>query len=168
MANFDKYAPKLKQFEGGFVNDPADPGGCTMAGVTLSTFRVYYGEDKTAYDLKRMTDEQWSHIMKSGYWDRMRADDIKNQSVAELCVDWLINSGSGKIKTIQSILGCKADGIVGVSTIAALNGGSQQRVHYLIKQARIKFYCDLVAGRSSYLVFFDGWINRIASFCFKR
>ena len=109
MASFDKYAPKLKRWEGGFANHPADPGGATMCGVTLATFRAWYGQDKTAEDLRRMTETQWRHIMKTGFWDKCWGDQITNQSVAEIIVDWCVNSGTGMIRKVQEIVGTKVD-----------------------------------------------------------
>ncbi len=44
----------ILSWEGGFANDPDDLGGATNSGVTLSTYRMYYGQDKTVEDLKNM------------------------------------------------------------------------------------------------------------------
>lgn len=55
---FIKKRMDIKKFilswEGGFANDPDDLGGATNSGVTLSTYRMYYGQDKTVEDLKKM------------------------------------------------------------------------------------------------------------------
>lgn len=74
MASFDKYAPTLKKWEGGFVNDPDDAGGATMMGVTLATYRKWYGAGKSVSDLKNMSYDEWRTIMKGGYWDKCKAD----------------------------------------------------------------------------------------------
>jgi len=58
MAEFGIYAPLLRKLEGGFVNDPQDAGGATNAGVTLNTFRAYYGQDRTIEDLKNISNTQ--------------------------------------------------------------------------------------------------------------
>ena len=60
-------------------------------GVTLATFKAYYGGDKTIYDLKNITDEQWTRIMKV-YWDTCKADKIVNQSIANLVVDKIMDA----------------------------------------------------------------------------
>lgn len=41
MASFDLFFPQLLRFEGGFVDDPSDPGGATNRGITLATFERY-------------------------------------------------------------------------------------------------------------------------------
>jgi hypothetical protein len=78
----------LLENEGGWSNNPNDKGGCTMAGVTIGTYRQYYGANKTCNDLKNISDAQWNKIMRT-YWDAWRADEINNKSIAYLLVDWL-------------------------------------------------------------------------------
>jgi len=167
MASFDKYAPKLKRWEGGFANHPNDPGHETMCGVTLATFRSWYGADKTVEDLRRMTDAQWRHIMKTGFWDKCWGDQISSQAVAELIVDWCVNSGTGMIRKVQEIVGTKVDGIVGPKTVAQINAARAQVLHYKIKAARAAWYAQLVVNRPSNISFYDGWMNRLASFTYR-
>lgn len=165
MANFDKYAPKLKKWEGSaFVNDADDAGGPTNSGVTLDTLRMHYGPTKTVNDLRAMTQQQWTAIMKGNFWDKCWGDMIKNQSVAEIFVDWCINSGIGMIKKVQGIVGTKADGVLGPQTLAAINKYDQRRLHFAIKSARAAYYEDCVKNRSANLKFYDGWMNRLCSF----
>lgn len=168
MASFDKYAPKLKRWEGGFGNEPDDPGGATMCGVTLATFRAWYGQDKTVADLRRMTDAQWRRIMKDGFWDKCWGDQIKNQSVAEIFVDWVVNSGPAMIKKVQGMVGTKADGIMGPKTLLAINDCNPQKLHFAIKAARAEWYAAITRGKSSNLKFYDGWMNRLHDFCYQR
>mgnify|MGYP002516081844 CR=1 FL=1 len=51
----NKLAIYIRSWEGGFVNDPHDPGGATNKGITLATFRTVYGKNKTVSDLKKMS-----------------------------------------------------------------------------------------------------------------
>lgn len=168
MASFDKYAPKLKRWEGGFANDPDDTGGATNCGVTLATFQVYYGADMTERDLRAMTPEQWRRIMKGGFWDRCWGDQLKNQSVAELIVDWCVNSGTGKLRIVQGIVGVKADGIMGPKTLRAINDYNQQRLHFYIKAARAEHYAAITKARLAYCKFYDGWMARLADFKYSK
>lgn len=109
------------RWEGGFVNDPADAGGATNKGVTIGTFRQFYGKDATVEQLKNITDAQWMHIFKKGYWDRWKADEINSQKIADILVGWVWGSGVYGIKIPQRILGVKEDGIVGQKTLQAVN-----------------------------------------------
>ena len=76
MANAELMVPFIRKWEGGWADDPDDAGGCTMAGVTIATYQKYYGKDKTCDDLRFITQEEWLHIFKCGYWDKMKADQI--------------------------------------------------------------------------------------------
>ncbi len=167
MADHRKLVPHLLKWEGGFVNDPDDKGGATMKGVTLTTFRNFYGKDKTVDDLKKITDEQWTYIMKKGYWNKAGADAIDSQSVANAIVDWCYNSGTGILKRIQRIVGVKDDGIVGPKTIAAINSKSPLPLFGAIKQDRIKFINGIIARDEKQKRFYNGWMNRINSLQFE-
>lgn len=156
MANPKILQPFLLSWEGGYVNNPKDPGGATNKGVTIATFRSYYGKDKTVQDLKNITDEQWLHIFKVGYWDKWKADQIKSQSIANLCVDWVYNSGKHGITNVQKLLGVTVDGIVGPKTLAALNAQDPQTFFKKLHAQREIFYRSL----STFKTFGTGWLRR--------
>ena len=165
MADYTKLIPIIKKWEGGYSNNPLDKGGCTNKGVTISTYRYYYGRSKTCSDLRKMTDDQWNYIFKKGYWDRYKADSINNQSIANLCVDWLWTSGVYGIKYVQRILGVADDGIVGSKTIAAINGyPSQKDLFGKIWARRKKHFDDIVKKNPKQKVFLNGWYNRLNAF----
>lgn len=166
MAEAQKLVPLVLRWEGGFVNDPDDSGGATMKGVTLATFRKFYGANKTIDDLKRITEAQWLHIFKTGYWDVFRGDDIDNQSVANMCVDWLYNSGTAAIKRVQKIVGVVDDGIVGDKTVAAINARQAEPLFEQIKAARIAFVETIARNNPSQRKFLQGWKNRINSYTY--
>lgn len=167
MANFDLYAPTLKRWEGGFVNDPDDAGGATNMGVTLATYRKYYGSNKTIGDLKRITDTEWKTIMRK-YWDRCNADRITNQSIAEMFVDWYVNAGYGALVKTQAALGLKADSIIGAKSLDALNSAPSVEVFNRIKAARLDYYNNLVKQKPVYSKFIKGWTNRVEYFKFSE
>ncbi len=169
MASFDKYAPKLRKWEGNkFVNDPDDYGGATNKGVTLDTFRMVYGADKTVDDLRNMTEDQWRGVMKGYFWDKCKGDMINNQSVAEIFVDWCINAGIDKIKRVQAMVGTKADGVVGPKTVFAINSAAQESLHGKIKLARAKRYVTQIENKASQMKYFNGWFNRIIDFNYEK
>lgn len=165
MADYKKLIPLIKKWEGGFANHPNDPGGATNSGITLTTFRSVYGKSKTVQDLKNMTNEQWEYIFKTRFWDRWKADDIDNQAIANLVVDWVWTSGVYGIKYVQRILGVTDDGVVGKKTIAALNDyPSQKDLFGKIWARRKKYFDDIVKRNPSQKVFLKGWYNRINAF----
>lgn len=163
MADFDKYAPKLSDIEGGWVDDPDDNGGATNRGVTLTTYRSFFGQHKTKEDLKNMTDDEWRFIMKS-FWDSCRADEIDNQVIAEMLVDWRIHSGGIAIRKIQEAFSLKPDGIVGPLTLGALNGPDSKAILDRMKACRIRYYNRLIDSGRCHKKYRKGWINRVNSF----
>ena len=171
MADFAKYIPLLSKLEGYgvFTNNPKDPGHETMSGVTLSTFRSYYGQHKTVEDLKKMTYEQWCHIMKSGYWDKVGGDKLNNQSVANIWADWAVNSGAKTVvKAVQELVGENADGFIGPLTIGAVNRAPQQLMFNAIKSARESYYYTLAWKDNDARTFLKGWLNRLKQFTFNQ
>lgn len=165
MANSSKLIPFILQWEGGFVNDPDDLGGATNKGITIDTYTEYKKRKgqkaPTVTDLKNISGAEWHDVFKSLYWDRWKADEIKNQSVANILVDWVWASGSHGIKRPQRLLGVKADGIVGKQTIAAVNAMDAATLFKMIKDDRAKFIDEICKARPKNEKYRKGWMNRI-------
>lgn len=167
MAKAESLMPFVLRWEGGYCDDPDDRGGATNKGVTLATFRRYYGANATKGQLQAMTDAQWLHIFRRGYWDEFRADEINNQSVADACVDWAWNSGTVKAaKKVQAVLGVTADGIVGQRTLAAINAAQPRQLFAKIKAARLRYVENIAKNNPKQKKFLKGWKNRINSLIF--
>lgn len=168
MANPQPLANKLLRLEGGFVYDKFDRGGATNKGVTLNTFRAYYGQDKTTADLKAITADEWTQIFKAGYWDKMKADDIRSQSVAELLVDFAYNSGVATAsRHIQALVGTKTDGVIGPKTISAINAHTPRILFQRLQRDRLQYVENIVKANPSQRRFLQGWRNRINSFHYE-
>lgn len=166
MADINKLIPLILKWEGGYANDPDDSGGCTMKGVTISTFRQFYGRTKTCADLRKITNEQWMHIFKTGYWDKMRADEIENQSIANLCVQMCWGSGPiTAIRKIQNCLGVSVDGVVGTNTLKALNGPNPKQIFDKLWNMR-KLWLINIAQVGNNQKFLRGWLNRLNDYKF--
>ena len=167
MADAEKMIPFIRRWEGGYVNDKDDAGGCTYAGVTIAVYRKYYGEDKTCDDLKFITSEEWLHIFKAGYWNPMKADLIENQSIAELCVDMCWGSGTKTaIKKIQAALGLDADGVVGKKTLAALNAPDRAKTFAILWNMR-KSWLERISLKGNNRKFLKGWLRRLSDITYK-
>ena len=167
MADYRKLKPFILRWEGGYINDQADLGKQTNKGVTLSTYRSVFGKNKTVSDLKKITDEQWEFIFKKFYWDKWKADDIKDQNVANILVDWLWCSGSYGIKIPQRVLCVSVDGIVGSKTIASINARDGRELFDTIKQERKDFIDRICQTRPQNRKFKNGWRNRINSLAYE-
>lgn len=167
MANSKILEPFILKWEGGFVYDKDDLGGATNRGVTLATYRSVFGSKKTVNDLKRMSQAQWGVIFKKFYWDKWKADDIKDQNVANILVDWLWCSGSYGIKIPQKVLGVSVDGIVGSKTIASINARDGKKLFDTIKQERKDYIDRICQTRPQNRKFKTGWLNRINSLSYE-
>ena len=167
MADKNNLIPIIKKWEGGYSDNPNDRGGATNSGVTLAVYQSVYGKNKTKNDLKKMTNDQWDYIFTKLYWNKWKADEIKNQSIANILVDWVWMSGIGTIKKIQSLFGLTADGIVGNKTISYINSHDQEEVFNKIWNRRKSFYESLVKNNPSQKVFLNGWMNRLNTYKFQ-
>ena len=162
----EKVAPFVLEHEGGFVNDPLDRGGATNKGVTIAVWKAQ-GYDKDGdrdidvADLKLITVEDATNIMKKNYWDRWKAEQIKNQAIANTLVDWVWGSGAWGIKIPQRILGVKDDGIVGNKTLEALNNQDPKKFLEKLYLARFNFLDGIVASKKKKKRFIKGWKNRM-------
>ena len=168
MADKNKLIPIIKKWEGGYSDNPNDRGGATNSGVTLAVYQSVYGKNKTKNDLKKMTNEQWDYIFTKLYWNKWKADEINNQSIANILVDWVWMSGLGTIKKIQSLFGLTADGIVGNKTISYINSHDQEEVFNKIWNRRKSFYESLVKNNPSQKVFLKGWMNRLNTYTYHN
>lgn len=132
----------------GYANDPMDRGGATMCGVTITTYNTYLRKvgRPAAHesDMKNLTYKEWYAIIKTMFWDRWKADDINNQSIAELLVDFVWASGTYGIRYPQKALGVIVDGKVGPLTIAAINKGNQRMMFANLKRVRVNYILSLV------------------------
>jgi lysozyme family protein len=108
MADFNQYLPMLLRFEGGWVDNPADPGGATNLGITWRTFHIFAEKilkiAPTLQNLKRLTDEQAGKIYKTEYWDAIYGDDIEHQLLADMICDFYVNAGWHAITILLKVL----------------------------------------------------------------
>ncbi len=166
MAKYTKLIQKVLKWEGGYAGN-IDGMTCTMKGVTLATYRKFFGSNKTCKDLKEITQAEWDLILKEGYWDKWRADEINNQSIADLLVDWTWASGRYGIILPQRVLGVKDDGVVGPKTIAAINNYPDQKELFWKLWIRRKRHFEDIAknGKEKFL---KGWLHRLEDFTYNE
>ena len=156
----------------GFANDPDDLGGATMCGVTLATFTEYCRRKgyprPTIVRLKAIKYKEWLEILKTMFWDKWKADQINNESIALILVDWVWGSGKYGITIPQKAIGVTADGIVGPKTIAAVNAKDPKHLFDLIRKERLAYIERICRSRPTNLKYKRGWLNRLNDIKFKR
>ena len=155
----------------GFANDPDDLGGATMCGVTLATFAEYCRRKgyprPTIVRLKAIKYKEWLEILKTMFWDKWKADQINNESIALILVDWVWGSGKYGITIPQKAIGVTADGIVGPKTIAAVNAKDPKQLFDLIRKERLAYIERICRSRPINLKYKRGWLNRLNDIKFK-
>jgi lysozyme family protein len=175
MANFDSFFPTLLKHEGGFVNDPVDPGGATNKGVTIATFQQcavrLLNIQPTLDNLRALTDAQAATIYKALYWDKVHGDEVALQPLANIVFDFQVNAGGNASKLLQKVLNALGaspvlamDGVIGAGTMVALAHADSVAVYKAYKQGRKDYYTDLVNRKPSLGKFLKGWLARVDSF----
>lgn len=165
MAKIENLLPFILKWEGGYVHHKSDKGGATNKGVTYKTWIDYCkkkGKEASLTTLRKMTNAEWIEIFREHSWMPCNADGIMSQRVANILVDWSWMSGTRTaIKKVQRLLGVTADGIVGVKTLAAINGHSEDALFGQIKEARKKYYQSIVKKDPTQQIFLKGWLQRL-------
>ena len=161
----------IKEWEGGWSDHKNDKGGKTNMGITLKTWKSC-GYDKDGdgiideRDLKLINEQDVFNVFKKHYWDRYRGDDIRNQSIANIVVDWLWMSGNHAIINVQKLLSIKADGVVGPITINTINQANQRELFAQIKRIRKEFFEKVCRDNPTQNVFLKGWLRRLDSYVY--
>ena len=125
--NFDRSLLLVLAHEGGWADHPKDPGGATMKGVTLATFRRYRPGASKA-DLRNISDADLQRIYRDGYWNVIRGDDLPS-GLDFAVFDYAVNSGPGRAaKHLQAVLGVPQDGKVGRIKVSLERAGNRVRV----------------------------------------
>lgn len=128
MHTVDSLIDNVLKHEGGYVNDPDDPGGATKYGITIHTMRRF-GVDVNGdgivdiRDVKSLPMAKAREIYKREYFEGPRLDDLP-EALQPTVFDMYVNAGSNAVKILQRLctkMGkpLKADGVIGPRTIAA-------------------------------------------------
>jgi lysozyme family protein len=155
--NFERCLALVLKSEGGFVNNPADPGGMTNLGVTKKTYEAWVNRTVDEAEMRGLTPDAVAPLYKSNYWDRVVGDQLP-VGVDYCLFDCAVNSGpSQAVKFLQRALNVVVDGVLGQQTIAA---ASQRDASELIEQfcqERLQFMQSL----STWPTFGKGWQRRV-------
>lgn len=133
--NFETAFDRLIGHEGGYVNNPADPGGETNWGISK---RSYPG-----LNIKKLTREQARAIYRADFWDRVHADRMYD-GVAFQVFDFAINSGiETAVRYLQRAIGVADDGHWGPRSEAAAAAISETDAIMLINAERLDYMTRL-------------------------
>ena len=157
--NFERCLAHVLASEGGWADDPVDPGGATMKGITIGTYRAWKGRAVTKAELRAISDAEVAAIYRQNYWNAVRGDDLP-PGLDLVAFDGAVNSGVSRgAKWLQQALGVTADGKIGPQTLAAARQAHPEAV--------IDRACDLrmgfLRGLKTWSRFGKGWSTRVNS-----
>lgn len=146
--------------EGGFVDNPADPGGATYKGITLVNFQDFFGvPTATAADLQNISTGMIEQFYLS-YWNAVQCP-VLALGVDLSVFDMAVNAGPVRsAKILQQSVGARQDGIIGPKTLALTNTFTGAVLIRRLYIEQLAFYKSL----ASYATFGRGWSNR----CYAR
>lgn len=165
--------------EGGYDNNPNDPGGPTKYGISMrfaNDYKIarFLGMDQDALtkeDIQKLTVEQAAQIYKKYWWDDNHYDSIQNKKIAIAIFDIGINIGAKRAnKYLQMAINkytspfIAIDGIIGPKTLESLNKCPEFMCELILKNFAnaVSWYYRSIALKNPKLKeFLQGWITRI-------
>lgn len=143
--------------EGGFTNDPRDPGGATNLGITMAELAAWRGAAVSTADVQSLQEPEARRIYWAHYW--MPCWCVKLPRGLDLMVfDAAVNTGVGHgVKWLQSAIGVTVDGVIGPKTLAAAASCPIGETIQAMADARRDYYRSL----RTFSTFGRGWFGRV-------
>ena len=172
MAEFKISLQKTLAHEGEYVNDPVDSGKETYRGISRTNHGDWKGwsiidqykvKPNFPFSLANNVDleKQVELFYLYEFWLPLKADQIQNQTTADSIFDFSVNAGiNTSILLAQSIIGTKADGLVGEQTLKKLNSLDFGYFQPAFTVAKISHYIAIIKKRPANKKSLYGWIIR--------
>ncbi|MFA5196159.1 MAG: glycosyl hydrolase 108 family protein [Bacteroidales bacterium] len=168
MATFDLALKKILKNEGGYVNDPLDPGGETYRGISRNNWPKWDGWliiDTTKPDIPdRLLEGKVSEFYRKNFWNKIKGDGIRDQDVAESICDFAVNAGVVTAsKCAQRAVCANDDGVIDDGTLKALNCVIPELFVLRFTLEKINHYIKICERNSTQKKYFFGWVRRAVS-----
>ncbi len=172
MADFTSALKVVLDHEGGYVNDPDDPGGETYRGVARKMHSKWEGwveidmaKNEANFpanlDANTKLQDAIEHFYKVNFWDSVSGDDISSQLVADSIFDFGVNAGVRVSSALaQEIVGATADGVIGPKSVKALNAFDEEHFLAAFIVAKIARYVAIIKRRPTSRKYLYGWVRR--------
>lgn len=173
MADFEKAFELVMKNEGGYVNDPDDPGGETYKGVARNRnpswpgwIRIDILRQKRGFPANCETDRELQNevgdLYQVNYWHKVRASQIDSQAVAQSVFDFAVNAGPiTSAKLAQYVCGAKVDGVIGAETLGKINDMDETFFLAQFALAKLARYVHICERNPKSKKFFYGWSRRV-------
>jgi lysozyme family protein len=156
--NFEQCLALVLRHEGGYVNNPKDPGGRTNLGVTQKVWEEWVGHPVDEAAMRALTPQDVAPLYKKNYWDKIKGDDLP-AGVDYACFDLAVNSGVGRAaKILQQAVGANPDGAIGPASLDAVEKANPRDVATEVCDLRLKFLQSL----PTFATFGRGWSRRVS------
>ena len=142
-SNRDAAISKTLTYEGGYTNDPRDPGGATNWGITIADARMYWKADATPADVKAMPKSVAIAIYRDKYWAKMGCDS-RPAGPDFVDFDYGVNSGVARSLKLRAALDPKK-----LSPVEYVKAACASRLSFL-------------HALKTWEVFGKGWGRRVA------
>jgi len=153
--NFQECLDLVLKSEGGWVNNPADPGGETNLGVTKRVWVEYVGHPVDS--LKKLTKDDVAPLYELKYW-RPCYCEVLPRGLDFVVFSMGVNAGPGRsVKLLQSSLGCVPDGVIGPRTRELISASNSTNLIEKFSTVRREYYQSL----KTFPVFGKGWLARV-------
>jgi lysozyme family protein len=163
--SFERALSLVKKLEGGYVNDPNDPGGPTNFGVTQASYDGWLGKHgKASQTVSKITAAEVSDLYRECYWQPCGAEALleDNPALSFVLFDGAVHQGVGAaVKQLQRLLPIKVDGVFGPNTKAAALARTPQQIVQEYVSGRTFFLMNLAKNSPKLATFKGGWLNRM-------
>ena len=159
---FDTALTFVLRWEGGFVDNRADPGGRTNRGITQKVYDRWRDlKTLPRQDVKLIDDTEVREIYEDQYWLAAHCN-VLEQPLGMVQFDTAVNMGVGRaVRFLQTAVGCTADGVFGSATQSAMAARELGATLASYCNTRQSCYEGLVAANPALAVFMGGWMNRL-------
>ena len=155
MEVFEEAVKQVLKHEGGYVNDPVDPGGETNMGISKKAYPYL--------NIKELTEKDAIDIYFKDYWLKGKCSKLPEE-LQHIYFDMVVNMGKSRaVKVLQAAICGKGmkiaiDGGIGPRTIqASLKSGLEKD---RLRSYRVKYYADLINRKPKLEKYWYGWYRR--------
>ncbi len=162
---FEEALRIILRFEGGYSNDPKDPGGPTNRGITQKTYDAWRkAHGLPLQDVRYITNDEVRAIYREGYWQAAHCDSLP-APLNVVIFDIAVNSGVQRaLRFLQEALGVPVTGHWDRRTREAVEALQAEDVRVVVERIlnlREGFYRQIALKNPNLQRFLQGWLNRI-------
>jgi lysozyme family protein len=148
MSDFDKSFGQIIGIEGGYVNDPTDPGGETKFGISRHAY--------PAEDIRNLTLERAKSLYRRDYWDAIRGD-LLPYPLNLFVFDAAVNQGvDPAIRLLQRTLNVAVDGVPGNQTVKAAQALRNESIALYLADRALRY-----VNTKNFEIYGRGWLKRL-------